>query len=114
MTTILDEKKAGGNPGVPETPCACGAAHLGGEVKETARRFEKGVDRAKVALSEKIEDGKTAANRLLKCGQYAVEDGMEETMHQIKRNPVGSLAIAFAAGAAFGFLALFLPRLGKK
>jgi ElaB/YqjD/DUF883 family membrane-anchored ribosome-binding protein len=65
----------------------------------------------KEAASETLADCKIVAERLLKHGRYAVEDGIEEAVHQIKRNPVRSLAIAFAAGAVLGFLA---PRLGRR
>ena len=82
---------------------------LGTDLKEAAKRFEKGLNDSKAAVSEKLEESRIAAERLLKHGRYAVEDGIEETLHQIKRHPLGSLAIAFASGAAFGFL---LPHLG--
>lgn len=68
------------------------------------------LDDAKDAVSAKLEDGKFAAERMLKRGRYAAEDGLEEAVHNIKRNPLGSVAIAFAAGAALGFLA---PRVTK-
>ena len=66
---------------------------------------------AKEAISEKLEDGRIAAERLLKRSRYAVEDGLEEAAHSIKQHPFSTLAIGFAAGAALGFL---VPRLGKK
>jgi len=76
-----------------------------------AEKIEKGVNGLKAAVSETLEDGKMAAERLLKRGRYAVEDCMAETAHSIKHHPVSSLAIAFAAGAALGFL---VPRAIKK
>lgn len=66
---------------------------------------------AKEALTEKLEDGKIAAERLLKRSRYAVEDGLEEAAHTIKQHPFSTLAIGFVAGAALGFL---VPRLGRK
>lgn len=72
--------------------------------EEVARRIEKSIDNAKAAVSEKLEDGKAAAERFLRQGRYAVEDGLSELTHTIKRYPVSSLGIAFAAGAAFGLL----------
>lgn len=86
MNSVLEESK-GAN-------CACG-----------------GLENVKTAVSEKLEDGKIAAERLLKRGRYAVEDCMSETAHEIKHHPVSSLAIAFVAGAALGFL---VPRSVKK
>ena len=66
---------------------------------------------AKAAVSETLDDGVTAARRLLKRSRYTVEDGLEEAAHNIKRHPFSSLAIGFAAGAALGLL---VPRFGKK
>ena len=106
MATSLDESKVEKGPGA-----TCARTCFGNEVKEMAGRVEKGVNKVKEEISETLEDGKIAAERLLKHGRYAVEDGVEEVVHQIKRKPVSSLAIAFVAGAALGFL---VPRLGKK
>lgn len=78
-------------------------------MKEAAKRVEKGLNDSKAAVSAKLEEGRIAAERLLKHSRYAVEDGIEESTHQIKRHPLSSLAIAFAAGAALGFL---IPHLG--
>jgi ElaB/YqjD/DUF883 family membrane-anchored ribosome-binding protein len=83
----------------------------GYDPKEVAKQIEKGVNDAKAAVAEKLEDGKVAAERLLKRGRYAVEDCMTETAHTIKRHPVTSIAIAFAAGAALGLL---VPRPTRK
>lgn len=92
-----------------EAQAACEGTCLGTDLKEAARRFEKGLNDSKAAASAKLKDARIAADRLVKLTRYAVEDGIEETTHQIKRHPLGSLAIAFAAGAALGFL---IPRLG--
>ena len=83
----------------------------GHDPQEVARRIEKSVDDAKAAVAEKLEDGKIATERFLRRGRYAVEDGMTQVTRNIKRNPFGSLAIAFAAGAA---LALLVPRPVRK
>lgn len=106
MTTVLDESNVTRGP---ESTCA--GTCLGSELRDAASRVEKRVHKAKEAVSETLADGKIAAERLVKHGRYVVEDGVEEAVHQIKRNPVRSLAIAFAAGAALGLLA---PRLGRK
>ena len=93
--------------------CACGACAtcLGNEVKDAAQRIEKGVNDAKAAVSETLDDGVAAARRSLKRSRYAVEDRLEEAAHNIKRHPFSSLAIGFAAGAALAFL---VPRFGRK
>jgi ElaB/YqjD/DUF883 family membrane-anchored ribosome-binding protein len=98
MKNVLDEPKVESNPNV-RSACAgfC-------DPQELAERMEKGVDEAKAAVSEKLEDGQRAAERLMKRGRYAVEDGVSEAAHHIKRHPGSSVAIAFAAGAALSFL----------
>jgi hypothetical protein len=71
---------------------------------EIARRIEKSINEAKAAVAATLEDGKVAAERLLRHGRYALEDGLSELTHTIKRHPISFLGIAFAAGAAFGLL----------
>ena len=80
-------------------------------------QVEKVVHRAKAAVSGKIgavsgkiEDGRIAAERMLKRGRYVVEDGVDTAVHQVKRNPVSSVLVAFAAGAMVGLLLLHLGR----
>lgn len=108
MKSVLDETKV--EIGA-EVPAGYAATYCGHDAQEVAKRIEKGVNDAQAAVTAKLEDGKIAAERLLKRGRYAVEDGIRETAHNIKRHPFGSLAIAFAAGAALAFLA---PRAAKK
>lgn len=106
MASVFDESNVTRGP---EGTCA--GTCVGNELRDAAKRVEKGVQKVQEATSETLADGKIAAERLLKHGRYALEDGVEEVVHQIKRKPVQSLAIAFAAGTALGFL---LPRLGRK
>jgi ElaB/YqjD/DUF883 family membrane-anchored ribosome-binding protein len=108
MKEVLDESKV---ESASEARKGCACTCCAHDASELGKRMERAVDDAKAVVSAKLEDGKFAAERLLKRGQYAVEDGLEEAAHNIKRNPFGSLAIAFAAGAA---LALLVPRATKK
>ncbi len=103
MTNVLHESKVENG--------ADADTFLGFDAEEVAKRIEQGVNDAKAALSAKLEDGKIAAERMLKRSRYAVEDGVSETAHMVKRHPFGSLAVAFAAGAA---LALLVPRSTRK
>ena len=103
MKSALEERRA------ERTPVVC--AEIGKEVREAAQRVEKGVNDAKAAVSEKLDDGVAAARRLLKRSRYTVEDGIEEAAHNIKQHPFGTLAIGFAAGALMGLL---VPRFGRK
>ena len=111
MKSALEEPRAERAISACAAMCGTCATCLGKEVKGAAQRIEKGVHDAKAAVSEKLDDGVTAARRLLKRSRYTVEDGLEEAAHTIKQHPFSSLAIGFAAGAALGLL---VPRLGKK
>ena len=111
MKSALEEPRTGRAPSACAGACGTCATCLGKEVKEAARRVEKGVNDAKAAVSETLDDSVTAARRLLKRSRYTVEDGLEEAAHNIKQHPFSSLAIGFAAGAALGLL---VPRFGKK
>jgi len=72
--------------------------------KEKVQLLAKSVDRAKAAVSDTIEDGKMAAERLLKRGRYAVEDTVEQRIHHIRRKPLSAVAVAFTSGMVIGFL----------
>jgi len=111
MKTALEEPRTGRALAACNGACGICATCLGKEVKEAARRVEKGVNNAKAAVAEKLDDSVTAARRLLKRSRYRVEDGLEEAAHSIKQHPFSTLAIGFAAGAALGLL---VPRFGKK
>jgi ElaB/YqjD/DUF883 family membrane-anchored ribosome-binding protein len=78
--------------------------------KEKVQLLAKSVDRAKAAVSDTIEDGKMAAERLLKRGRYAVEDTVEQRVHDIRRKPVKAVAVAFGSGMVVGFLIFCLRR----
>ncbi len=71
---------------------------------EIARKIEEGINEAKAAIFQKLDDGRLQAERLLKHGRYAVEDGVSELSHSIKKHPISFLGIAFAVGAAFGLV----------
>ena len=79
--------------------------------QEAREQVQKRINDTKAALSAKLEDGKIATGRLVRRGRYAVEGGIEDTVHSISRHPFSSIAIAFAAGAALGFL---VPRFARK
>jgi len=72
--------------------------------KEKVQLLAKNVDRAKAAVSDTIEDGKMAAERLLKRGRYAVENALEQRIHEIRRKPMKAVALAFTSGLVVGFL----------
>jgi len=72
--------------------------------KEKVQLMAKNVGRAKAAVSDTIEDGKMAAERLLKRGRYAVENTLEQRIHEIRRKPMKAVALAFTSGLVVGSL----------
>jgi ElaB/YqjD/DUF883 family membrane-anchored ribosome-binding protein len=110
MAAILVEADVERKP-VGACAAACMANDVKNDVKEAAKRIEKRVHKVKDGFFDKVDDGKIAAERLVKHGRYAVEDGFAEAVHKVKREPVKFVAIAFAAGAFLGFV---MPRLGRR
>ena len=78
-------------------------AHLG----EEASRVKSAVSDA---VSDAVEDGVLAARRAARRGYHAAEDLMDEAAYHVKRNPLGSVAIAFGAGTLIGWLVARLIR----
>ena len=100
MKSVLDEPLTNGSPAI-STGSNCGLDEVEAVI---TRKIEEGINEAKAAFYQKLEDGRVQAERLLKQGQYAVEDGVSELAHKIKKNPISFLGIAFAVGAACGLL----------
>jgi ElaB/YqjD/DUF883 family membrane-anchored ribosome-binding protein len=98
MNTLTDESTAEKSA---KTLCA---ACRGTCAEDISKRVERAAGHAKAAVSETLEDGKSAAVRLVKRGLYAVDDGIDETAHAVKRHPLTSMAVAFAAGTLLGFV----------
>jgi ElaB/YqjD/DUF883 family membrane-anchored ribosome-binding protein len=90
---------------------SCGGNCCGQDAREMAERLEKGVHDATAEISVKLADGKIAAERFFRRGQYTLEAGVTEIVHKLKRHPVNSIAIAFAVGAAVGLL---VPRASRR
>jgi len=90
---------------------SCHSGYFASTIQEAARQIETGLESMRAAVSESLEDGKMTTGRILKRSRFAVENGIDETTHTIKRHPLSSLAIALAVGATVGFLSF---RLAKK
>ena len=71
---------------------------------QSAKWLENNVRESLDTVAERLEDSRIAARRLLKRGRYAVENGVEDTAQNIRRNPFGSLTLASSAGVAVGFV----------
>ena len=59
-------------------------------------------------VTDRLEDGVRSARRAVKHGREAVEDIIEDAQHAVKRNPLGAVGIAFAAGIVAGSFAAWL------
>ncbi len=100
MKTVIEEPVRNGSP-APQANRTCRQDE---DEAEIARGIERAINEAEEAISDKFEEVKTSAERLLKHGRYAAEDGLSELTHQIKKHPIGFLGIAFAAGAVFSLI----------
>lgn len=90
---------------------------LGKAVHAGERVVELGAEaaRLKVRASHAVEDTMVEARRLAKRGRYAAEDWVDDAAYRIKRDPLRSVAITFAAGLGIGALAGWLAgRSGRR
>lgn len=77
----------------------------------TGERIIKGFTASREAVAEALQDGKTAVRQVVKRTRHAAEDLLDETTHNIKRFPIGSVAMAFGVGTMVGVL---MSRNGRK
>ena len=87
---------------------SCHSGYFATTIREAARGVEKGLETMRAAVCESLEDSKMNTGRIVKRSRFAVENGIDETTHTIKRHPLSSLAIAFAIGSIAGFLSFRL------
>ncbi len=62
----------------------------------------QGIAASKEAVSDALHEGKDTVTQFLKETRHTAEDWMDEAKHNIKRYPISSILMAFAAGALFG------------
>ena len=63
-------------------------------------RVMQGFTASKDAVVDALEDGR----KLVKRTQRTAEELLDEASHNIRRSPIGSVAIAFGVGLMAGFL----------
>ena len=76
------------------------------EAEERLRHVGKEAVRMKATIAEAIEDRVNTARRAVRHGYRATENFVDDTTHQMKRNPLRALGFSFVAGVAAGW---FLP-----
>ncbi len=109
MATVMSETSA---ENTSEARTTCAGTCAGREVKDAAMRAEKTFRDAKATVSAQLDETRMQAERFGKRARYAVEDGISEAEYRIRRNPLNSVALAFATGAVVSFLAPHV--MGKK
>jgi ElaB/YqjD/DUF883 family membrane-anchored ribosome-binding protein len=77
-------------------------------VAEKAAKTAIDVEKMRIAASDIVEDGMYKAKRMMRKGQYAAEDLIEDTAHTIKKDPFRSVGITFGAGLGLGIFAGWL------
>ena len=73
-------------------------------IEKPEHRFTPGM------ISERWRDGVELAKKIRKTSADAAEDFLDETKHQIKRHPAGTVLGAFGVGIAVGALIGLLVR----
>jgi ElaB/YqjD/DUF883 family membrane-anchored ribosome-binding protein len=66
---------------------------------------------SKEAVANAIEDGRTVVKQITKRTRRTVNDLLDDTVHQIKRYPLGSMMVALGVGALVGTV---IARNGRK
>ncbi len=66
------------------------------------------VEKLKTKVTHAAQDGVAEAKILLKKGEYAAEDLIEDTAHMIKHDPFRSVGISLGVGFGLGILAGWL------
>jgi ElaB/YqjD/DUF883 family membrane-anchored ribosome-binding protein len=85
------------------------------EINETLKRMEESFKASKAALTDTLEEGKLSVEKLLSQGRDTAEGYVYDARHQIRHNPVSSVAFALGVGAVVGVLLGWLaPRAGQR
>ena len=66
---------------------------------------------SKEAVTNAIQDGRTVVKHITKRTRRTVNDLLDDTVHQIKRYPLGSMMVALGVGALVGAV---ISRNGKR
>ena len=73
-------------------------------------RVIHGFTASKQAVAEALHDGQATVKHFIKRTRRTTEDLLDEAAHNIKRYPVGSVAIAFGVGTMVGVLVSRMAR----
>jgi ElaB/YqjD/DUF883 family membrane-anchored ribosome-binding protein len=81
------------------------------EATKAGGRVVQSFAASKEAVVSAIEDGRTVVKQLTKRTRRTVNDLLDDTVHNIKRYPLGSMMIALGVGALVGVV---IGRNGKR
>jgi ElaB/YqjD/DUF883 family membrane-anchored ribosome-binding protein len=77
---------------------------------ETAERVKEDVERLRRKAARAVEDGMDATERSLRKTREGLMDVRDEAAFRMRRRPLGTVAVAFGAGALFGVVLGWLGR----
>jgi len=75
-------------------------------------RIVQGFSTSREAVAAAVQDGRKTVKQMVKRTRHAAEDLLDEATHNIKRFPIGSVAMAFGVGTVLGVLVM--SRNGRK
>ncbi len=81
------------------------------EASKAGERVVHSFAASKEAVASALEDGRTVVKHIAKRTRRTVNDVLDDTVHQIKRYPLGSMMVALGVGALFGAV---IARNGKR
>ena len=81
------------------------------EATKAGERVAHSFAASKEAVASAIEDGRTVVKHITKRTYRTVNDLLDDTVHQIKRYPLGSIMVALGVGALVGAV---IARNGKR
>jgi ElaB/YqjD/DUF883 family membrane-anchored ribosome-binding protein len=77
---------------------------IGEQVDETARK----TSRAASAIADAVEDGVSTVRRAAKRGTHVATELFDDTKRRLRRHPVETVALTFAAGIVAGAIISWL------
>jgi ElaB/YqjD/DUF883 family membrane-anchored ribosome-binding protein len=75
---------------------------------ELMDQFNEAGERLSKKANEALRDTKRSLYRMQNSTEEAVEEAVRETRHSIRKNPIGSVALAAGVGVGLGILAGYL------
>ena len=78
---------------------------------DAGARMVETIAASREAVTDKLQEGRETVKQLVKRTRHTAEDFLDEATHNIKKFPIGSVVMAFTAGALIGVM---LSRNGRR